>query len=190
MVRLTVAEWVLQSPHGVVQFPFMDAVSQRNKTILITALITMVVTSLVWLGIGAVGYWLVASELPEFGLTVDHPNTVHVGEDFTLKVSVKNEGSSDLKLEDLDIYDDLLDGFEVVSVTPKPRSTSSVFGIRTHVFSQNLAPAEIFDIEFELRGKNTGQWGGDIDACTRLQTFVTHYTEIEVMVQPPPGKAE
>ena len=174
----------------MVQFSYMDAVRQRNKTILITALITMTVTSLVWMGIGAVGYWLVARDQPEFGLTVDHPNTVHVGEVFTLKVSVENEGSSDLKLEDLDIYDDLLDGFEVVSVTPKPRSTSSVFGIRTHVFSRNLVPAESFDIEFELRGKNTGLWGGDIDACTPLQNFVTHYAEIEVMVQPPPGKVE
>ena len=171
-------------------FQGMDAVYQRNKTILITALITMVVTSLVWLGIGAVGYWVVARDSPEFELRVDHPETVLVGEVFKVKVSVKNDGSSDMKLADLDIYDGLLDGFEIVSVTPKPRSTSKVFDILTHEFSQSLSPAETFDIEFQLRATDAGLWGGDIDACTPLLAFVTHYTEIEVLDPAPVESTE
>ncbi|QTN31158.1 hypothetical protein HZ994_02060 [Akkermansiaceae bacterium] len=168
----------------------MDTARHRNRTILLTAIITMAVTSMVWLGIGAVGYWLVSSESPKFGLTVDHPDSVLVGEVFKLKVSVKNDGSSAMKLADLDVYDELLDGFEIVSVTPKPRSTSKVFGILTHEFSQSLAPAQSFGIEFELRAKDVGLWGGDIDACTPLQSFVTHYTEIEVLDAPPVESAE
>jgi hypothetical protein len=32
-----------------------------------------------------------------------------------------------------------------------------------------------------MRAKEVGTWGGDIDACTTMQTFITHYTEIEVV---------
>lgn len=85
-----------------------------------------------------------------------------------------------LEWADIDIYDDLLDGFEIVSVNPKPRSTSKVFDILTHEFSESLTPAEVIEIEFELRAKGVGFWAGDIDACTPSQRFVSHYAEIEV----------
>ena len=40
------------------------------------------------------------------------------------------------------------------------------------------------DIEFQLKAKGVGLWGGDIDACTPTQNFITHHTEIEVVDAP------
>lgn len=153
----------------------------RNKLIIITALVTMFVTSLAWVGIGAAGYWLVTREAPLFAVNVGHPDVVKVGETLTLKVTVTNDGKEDLKLAELDVYESLLDGFEVVAVKPKPRTTERIFGMVTYGFSRNLKPAESFDIELELRAKESGIWGGDIDACTPSMNLVTHYTEIEVV---------
>jgi len=169
-------------------FQGMDTAYQRNKNILITAFITMAVTSLVWLGIGGTAYWFMYRDSPQFGLSVAHPETVLVGEVFTVKVTVKNDGSEDMKLGDLDIYEGLLDGFEIVSVDPKPRTVEKIIGYMSHDFSRSLAPAERFEIRFELRAKGAGLWGGDIDACTPSMNLVTHYTEIEVL-EPTPAES-
>jgi len=75
----------------------------------------------------------------------------------------------------------------VTSVNPKPRMTERILGYISHNFPKNLAPAESFEIEFALRAKDAGLWGGDIDACTPTQNLVTHYTEIEVLVPEPAG---
>ena len=111
-----------------------------------------------------------------------------IGEVFKVKVTVKNGGAKDMKLADLDVYDDLLDGFEILSVNPKPRTSERIIGYFSHDFSETLAPAESFEIEFELRAKDVGYWSGDIDACTPTMNFVTYYTEIEVL-DPTPVEA-
>ncbi|MFK7852108.1 MAG: hypothetical protein AB8D78_14120 [Akkermansiaceae bacterium] len=141
----------------------------------------MILTSLVWVTIGGVGYWFMNRGLPDFEVAVDLPETVTMGEVFKMEVAVKNVGSSNLTLADLDVYSEFLDGFEIVSVDPKPRSTSHTFGILTHGYSEKLAPSEVFEVEFELRATAVGYWGGDIDACTPTQNYVTHYTEIDVV---------
>lgn len=164
----------------------MDVTSQRNKLILITVLITMAVTSVVWLGIGGLGYWVVSRDSPEFTVEAEHPDTVMVGDVFHFKVSITNDSTRRMKLADLDLYEDFTNGFEILSVNPRPRSTSKMFGFLTHEFARKLAPAETFDIVFEMKAQDSGVWGGDIDACTPTQNFVTHYTEIEVLEPPVP----
>lgn len=162
----------------------MHPTYERNKLILITALVTMFVTSVAWIGIGATGYWLVTRESPPFAVEVGHPDVVVTGETFKLDVKVTNEGADDLKFAELDLYDTFLDGFEVIAVRPKPRTKERVFGIVTYGFSRNLKPAESMAIEVELRAKETGLWTGGIDACTPTQNYVSQYTEIEVVDAP------
>jgi hypothetical protein len=159
----------------------MDKAYERNKLILITVLITMFVTSAAWVGIGAVGYWALYNEPPRFDVAVDCPPEVVLGEVLKAKVSVKNDGGKNLKLENLDVYRELLDGFEILSVNPKPRTTERIVDYISYGFSRSLKPGETFDFEIEMRAKEIGVWGGDIDACTTMQTFITHYTEIEVV---------
>ena len=162
----------------------MDIIFQRNKTIIITAFVTMAATSAIWLGMGSLGYWMMYRDSPEFELGIEYPESVLVGDVFKVIVTVKNDGAEEMKLGDLDVYDDLLGGFEVVAVNPRPRTTEKIMGFISHDYSRSLAPAEKFEIEFELRAKEVGRWGGDIDACTPTQNFVTHYAEIEVLDLP------
>lgn len=159
----------------------MHPVYARNKLIIITALITMFITSLVWIGIGVGGYWLVTRDAPPFAVDVDHPDVVEVGETLTVKVTVMNDGTKDLKFAELDLYDTFLDGFEVVAVSPKPKTKERFFGIFTYGFSRTLKPAESFGIEFELRAKEAGLWTGGVDVCTPTQNYVSEYAEIEVV---------
>jgi len=159
----------------------MHPTFERNKLILITALITMFITSLVWVGIGAAGYWLVTRESPPFAVELGHPNLVQTGETFTLNVKVTNEGADDLKFAELDLYDTFLDGFEVIAIRPKPKTKERVFGIVTYSFSRKLKPAESTAIEIELRAKETGIWAGGVDVCTPTMNYVTQYAEIEVV---------
>jgi hypothetical protein len=165
----------------------MDKAYERNKLIIITVLITMIVTSAAWLGIGAVGYWSLYNEPPRFDVGVDCPEEVVLGDVLTVKVSVRNDGGKNLKLENLDVYTGLLDGFEILSVSPKPRTKETIVGYISYGISRSLKPGEVFDFEIEMRAKEVGIWGGDIDACTTMQTFITHYTEIEVVDPPPAG---
>lgn len=162
----------------------MHPANARNKLIIITALVTMFVTSLAWIGIGATGYWLVTREAPPFAVDVEYPDVVEVGETLTLKVTVANDGTKDLRFAELDLYDTFLDGFEVVSVSPKPKSKERIFGIVTYGFSRKLKPAESMPIEFKLRAKETGMWTGGVDACTPTQNYVSEYAEIEVVDAP------
>ena len=164
----------------------MDPVYARNKLILITAFVTMAVTSAVWIGLGTVGYFAMYREPPSFQLEVNHPGIVEEGDVFRLTVEVTNVGAKDLKLANVDFYEDLLEGFELVSAHPAPRSVEKIIGYASYNFGHNLPPGETFMIELSLKAKDVGLWGGDIDACTPTQNLVTHYTEIEVVAPPVP----
>ncbi|MCE2959565.1 MAG: hypothetical protein ACK46A_14095 [Akkermansiaceae bacterium] len=159
--------------------------SYRNKLILLTAVVTMVITSVVWFGIGAAGYWLMYKEPPSFQILVEHPETVELGEEFEVKVSVENVGSDKVNLANVDFYDDLLDGFDVVSITPKPRSSEKIIGYHSYNLFKNLAPGKTHELTFKLKAKEVGFWSGDVDACNTVQNMVTYYTEIEVVEVPP-----
>lgn len=159
----------------------MDPIYNRNKLILITVFITAVVTSLAWVGMGSVAYFAMYRDAPPFQIEVDHPEAVDLGDVLRVIVKVENIGKTEMKLAEIDLYDELLDGFEVVSLVPSPRSRERIMGFATYGFNQVLKPGDVFTLEVALRAKEVGLWGGDIDACTPTQNLVTHYTEIEVI---------
>lgn len=150
----------------------------------------MVATSVVWVGLGGLGYWLIYRGSPDFVVSVDHPPIVTVGETFKLKVTVENGGTKNIRLSELDVSDDLLKGFEVISISPKPKGKSKFFGINIYDFSRKIKSGEKIEIEFKLKAKDVGLWLGNVDACTPTQNFVTHYVEIEVINVPAPTGAE
>ncbi len=154
---------------------------RRNKLILITILLTAVVTSLAWLGVGGLAYYVIYNKTPEFVVSVDQPETVEVGTEFKLGITVENSGRSPLTLSNIDLYDGLLDGFEILGTSPAPRTTERIYGYASYGIERTLNSGETYSIEVELRAEEAGVWGGDIDACTPGQNFITRYTEIEVV---------
>ncbi len=105
--------------------------ASNNKKVLITAVITFCATSMAWIGIGILLYWLWTETPPPFDVTLAHPETVEVGDTFTLEVDIENSSSKSVSLGSIDLYDDLLDGFAVVSVDPKPDSKEHRWGFAT-----------------------------------------------------------
>jgi hypothetical protein len=159
--------------------------SYRIKLILLTAVVTMVITSVVWFGIGAAGYWLMYKEPPSFQILVENPEKVELGEEFEMKVSVENVGVNRVNLANIDIYDDLLEGFDIVNISPKPSSSEKIIGYHSYNLFKKLAPGKTHELTFKLKAKEVGLWSGDIDACNTMQNMVTNYTEIEVLDVPP-----
>ena len=158
-----------------------NPVFQRNKLIFLTALVTMLITSAAWIGLGGLGYWFMTRDAPPFGVQVDHPDVVTVGDRLILKVNVTNNGDRDLRLAEMDFYEAFLDGFEVMDVKPKPKTTQRIMGLVSNTFSKNLSPGETFSVEIDLLAKEAGVWAGDIDACSPTQNYVTHHASVVVV---------
>lgn len=161
--------------------------ASTRRIILITALVTFLVTSMAWLGLGGLGYFLMVREEPAFHVTLDHPDTVVVGEEFDLSVLVEGRNGKPLNLDSMDFQDGLIDGFEVVSTDPKPGSRMRIFGHTSYFLEPAAKSASRYEFKLRLRAKETGFWSGDIDCCTPLGNFLTTYTSIDVEFPPAPA---
>lgn len=144
-----------------------------KKQIVLTALVTFVLTSVFWVAclFGLYSWW--ANYQPDFIISVDAPARVTEDAIFQLVAKVENPTDETLTLGSIDIYDSLINGFEVMSVDPEPESTDPSFGFATFYFSQELPPGAVHTVVFELRAVETGVWTGDVDFCTPSENFVT-----------------
>lgn len=152
----------------------------RNLTIIVTAFVTMLVTSLVWVGIGTVGYQMMFRDPPQFEVTLDHPETVTVGDELSIKVRVLNDSSKPLEVGNIDIYQELFEGFEILGYDPKPKAQDSFWDYKSYDFNRTLKAAETFEFTVRLRAEEEGYWSGDIDVCTPTQNLVTTHTGITI----------
>lgn len=157
------------------------------STILLTAIITVILTSAVWIGVISAGFLYYNSEyfvgIPaDFSVEIESPDQVDVGEEFSLVVNVSNPSEDKLTLGSIDIYDTLLDGFQVLEVSPKPSDRDSIFEFSSFYFSEALQSQESVAITFKLKGSKAGVWSGDIDCCTPFEQFVT--TSKTIVVSP------
>lgn len=150
------------------------------RVILITALLTFLATTVLWVGGGALGYFLIMREPPDFHVTLEHPEVVAVGEEFDFLVSVENPSGKPLTLDSIDFYNSLLDGFEVVSADPRPASKGGILNFTTYYLGKKARSASSYDFKLRLRAKTSGFWEGDVDVCTVFGNFVTSYATIDV----------
>ena len=166
--------------------------SNNTKVILITAAISIVSTSLVWVGVGSLWYNLNISRPPAFAVTVTHPEPIEVGETFKLSIEVANPTTDAISLGSIDVYRSILDGFEVLDVKPKPTTRGTDQDYTSFYFRESIEPSESFTFELTLRANAPGIWGGDIDCCTPFENFVTRFTELSVIepASPTPPSAE
>lgn len=169
--------------------------ASTRRIILVTVLVTFILTTLVWLGIGGLGYYaLVMRTEPDFHVAVDHPDTVVVGEEFDVIISVESTNGKSLNLHTIDLDNDLLEGFEIVSMDPKPGSKIQVIDMTSYTLRPQVRATTKHDFTLRLRATKTGSWGGDIDCCTALGNFLTTHTSIDVGFPPEPvdgaGKAD
>ena len=148
------------------------------KTIIITSAITFVATSAIWIAgilfyIVDFTYFAGFMDSASFSVEVQAPEKVKIEETFNLTVSVSNPSEETITLDSIDIYDSLLDGFEIISIEPEPDDVSRLFDFHTIFLDYELAPGENIIVTYTLKAREPGLWTGDIDCCTPNQQFVT-----------------
>lgn len=160
--------------------PPLPAKRSRNLAILLTALITMVLTSIVWVGLGATAWYFTYDAPPKFYVEMEYPDTVVVGEEFDLVLEITNRDAGSRTLNSIDVHEDFLGGFEVVSISPSPGSNEDMWGYRIFNFDESIKASDSLIVTMKLRAKSVGFWSGDFDFTNPLENYVTRLPEIEV----------
>ena len=158
----------------------------KSVAVILTACITLILTSILWMGIGLLIYKTWMSEDAwaggePFGVELDAPVTAAVGEVFTMEVTATNPGDKTVTLGSVDIYDTFLEGFEVLRVTPTPERDDGIFDFHSYFFEgMPIEPGGSATVSFKLKAVKPGRWQGDVDCCTPMESFSTAVALIEV----------
>jgi hypothetical protein len=115
---------------------------------------------------------------------VDIPMDVSVGETFDLVVNVHNERTGrDLALSDIDISENFLSGFTVVSTDPEAKSTTHVPIVekRGFTFEVRIPAGESRPFSFRLRAEKEGIYRGDVDLYEASRSITTM---VQTVVRP------
>jgi len=113
---------------------------------------------------------------------LEGPDEVKQGETFDLIVNVVNErANKPLKVTSIDIGEDYLKAFAVVSTEPRARSSQHVpvDDSRSYEFDVSVPPRSTNIFKFRLRARETGIFSGDLDVCEGTR-FLTTVVETEV----------
>lgn len=147
---------------------------------MLTAMITTVVVSALWLVGIAVFYYTISRKDPAFAVKMIVPPHVNVGDSIHVQMEVTNPSDSLLELDSIDIEDSLLGGFKVSSVFPAPTATFTVMNSTTYSYAEVLSAGETFEISFVLEAVKPGIWTGDVDFCNPSQDYVTSSATVRV----------
>lgn len=124
----------------------------------------------------------VSKDVEGVAVAVNGPTPVAVGEVCELEVVVTNERPRlPLKLSDIDIAENYLDGFTVCSVDPVPRSNKHVpiDNSRSFTFNVRVPARTAKTFKFKLRAEKAGIFRGDVDVCEGAR-FITGTAETVV----------
>ncbi|MES2922642.1 MAG: hypothetical protein V4819_13905 [Verrucomicrobiota bacterium] len=147
---------------------------------MLTAIISTVVVSALWIAGIAIFYYAMSGSDPAFAVRMIVPPQANVGDNIYIEMEVTNPTDSLLELDSIDLEDSLLGGFKVSSVFPAPTDTSRVMDSTTYSYSEALSAGETFKISFLLEAVKPGIWTGDVDFCNPSQDFVTSSATVRV----------
>ena len=150
-----------------------------RKTV-ITVAITFVATTILWIGIIIGLYWFYYGSEPPFRVALSHPTEVTLGSEFGVAVTVENSSDEPATLGSIDIYDSLLNGFELVSSRPAFVGIDDVLNFQTLWYHAELQPDAPLSVTLTFRATQPGRHGGQLDVCTPTEVCTTVYATIAV----------
>ncbi|MCZ6601557.1 MAG: hypothetical protein O6952_00970 [Planctomycetota bacterium] len=119
---------------------------------------------------GTSGYFLVRWLMIEpegIRIQVESPDSVTLGQEFTILLTVHNEAEREQLLHSIDLYDVYLDGIAIQGT--KPEFTTShhtpIFDIQTYEFQENIPAGDSIEVRFVAKAVKTGDFRADIDVC-------------------------
>lgn len=124
----------------------------------------------------------VAKDPEGMKLAVNTPATVTRGKEFELVINVANERTDKpLKVGDIDIEEEYLKGFTVISAAPQyVSSTKNGFiDTRTFTFHHSVPPGRTNAIIFKLVGRKAGKYSGEVQVSEGMQ-MLTMIVETQV----------
>ena len=143
-----------------------------GKAIALGCVVAVALTGLV--GVVTVGGFLyhVSQDPVGVAVSVDVPLDVTVGETFPLVVTVTNEREGEtLSMNDIDIAEEYLAGFIVVSTDPVEKSSMHIplDNTMSYTHDVDIAPGESRDFTFNLRAEETGVFRGEVDVTEGMR---------------------
>ena len=121
---------------------------------------------------------------PTLAVKLFVPEAINVGEEFNLVLRTENTHQEPLELHSIDIQVTLLEGFEVVSVSPAALETGDIEPTyRTWTFERSVRsvePGDHLPVTFRLKALQQGQFSGDIDVCNANRDYETVVARIHV----------
>lgn len=151
-----------------------------SRKTLITVAITFVATTILWIGIIIGLYWYYYGNEPPFRVVLNHPAEVTLGSEFAVAVTVENASDEPATLGSIDIYDSLLDGFELISSRPAFVGVDDVLNFQTLWYQAELQPNVPLGVTLTFRATRPGRHGGQLDVCTPTEVCTTVYATIAV----------
>ena len=124
---------------------------------------------------------------PELSVRISTPNSILVGETFTIVLHLSNPHSEPVTLDSVDIDNAAFATFEVISVTPEPSELSpiTIIGRHSWTFQRVLEPATTETVEFEFRANLVGSYQIPLGVCNSYQDCSR--TPVPILVAPPPS---
>lgn len=164
-----------------------------GKAIAIGCLAVALVALAGMLTVGAFLYH-VAQDPEGIAITVDAPLDVALGDTFPLAVTVTNvrEGQP-VTMNDIDIADEYLAGFVVISVDPAEQSSMHIplDNSMSYTFNTELAPGDSKTVTFNLRAQETGVFRGEVDVTQGMQfTSAVAQTVVGEAISQPVAETE
>jgi hypothetical protein len=131
-----------------------------------------------------IGFWLLR-ELPAPDADLSLPLEAELNSTISMVVTVSNPHDEVVTLDSIDIDESFLEGFQIISIDPKPTDTNNVpfIGQRSWSFGKQLPPGESLAVAFEMKPIAEGRFSGDVDVCNPNQDFTTLYAEVTVTKQ-------
>jgi len=117
-----------------------------------------------------------AQDVEGISVNVQGPTDVAMGETFGLKVVVTNErAGKSLEVSSIDIAEEYLAGFSVISMDPEPASSTHIpiDESRSFAFNADIPAGESRTFLFNLRAEKAGLYRGDVDTCEGMRFIST-----------------
>lgn len=124
----------------------------------------------------------IAQDPENMRITVDAPTTVKQGQEFQLVVQVINDRSKGpLTVDSIDIGEDYLKGFAVVSCEPAFAASTKIpiDDSRSYEFKAPVPPGGTNQFVFKLQARQAGHFSGELDVCEGMR-FLTMVVETQV----------
>jgi hypothetical protein len=127
-------------------------------------------------------------EAPSVFIWVSVPREVPVSNSLTVRVVIRNRREHEpFMLEDIDISDLYLDGFELDTSTPQPYEIDHSQGALTLNFELQVGARQSEEILIKLRATKVGIFSGDIDLWSSDEDgLATRRLQTEIVDEPEP----